>query len=284
MLIYADSAQRLHEIAQPWRDDRERIALVPTMGNLHAGHLSLCARASKIAERVVVTIFVNPTQFGPNEDFDNYPRTLQADIEALRASTDVDAVFVPDEGEVYPHGITEAAQLVMPALSRELCGASRPGHFDGVAGVVLRLLNLTAPDVLVLGEKDYQQLILMRWLVADLRLRKDVRGMPIERAADGLALSSRNRYLDAAQRERAPELHRQLAAVAAAVRAGEREYARLEADAARSLDAHGFATDYVEIRVADDLRRPTADDAAQDLIVLGAAALGQARLIDNVRI
>lgn len=284
MLAYADSAQQLRVIAQPWRSDQERIALVPTMGNLHAGHLSLCRKASEIADRVVVTIFVNPTQFGENEDFDSYPRTLEDDIAALRATESVDAVFVPPESEIYPHGINDAARLIMPPLSRDLCGSSRPGHFDGVAGVVLRLLNLTAPDVLVLGEKDYQQLILMRWLVGDLRLRLEVLGMPIWRADDGLAMSSRNRYLDDAERGHAPELYRELSGVADAIRAGERDYQMLEDKAAGSLAAHGFGIDYIQVRAARDLQQPDRDDAPLDLIVLGAAWLGKARLIDNVRV
>jgi pantoate--beta-alanine ligase len=283
MLHYADSALRFDEIALPWRVNDERIVLVPTMGNLHEGHLSLCTEAARIGDRVVATIFVNPTQFGENEDFDSYPRTLDADVEALRATECVDAVFVPQVAEVYPHGIDAAARLVMPPLSRELCGASRPGHFDGVAGVVLRLLNLTVPDVLILGEKDFQQLVLLRWLVEDLRLRPEVVGLPTQRAADGLAMSSRNRYLSEAERAQAPELHRQLAAVADAIRRGEHDYGSLQARASKLLDDDGFRTDYIEIRKANDLQVPDADDA-KDLIVLGAAWLGKARLIDNVRV
>ncbi len=283
MFQHADSALRLDEIARPWRANNERIALVPTMGNLHEGHLSLCVEAKKIADRVVATIFVNPTQFGDNEDFDSYPRTLDDDLDALSATGCVDAVFVPKDDEVYPHGLDDAARLVMPPLSRELCGASRPGHFDAVAGVVLRLLNLAAPDVLVLGEKDFQQLILLRWLVTDLRLRPEVVGLPTQRAEDGLALSSRNRYLSDSERAVAPALNRALADVAEKIRNGERDYRSLEEDARRSLDAEGFRTDYIEVRNADDLQRPDTD-AATNLIVLGAAWLGKARLIDNVRV
>ena len=284
MLHCADSTQRLDEVAQPWRASGERIALVPTMGNLHAGHLSLCRQASEVADRVVATIFVNPTQFGENEDFDSYPRTLDADVEALDETGAVDAVFVPKDAEIYPHGIEAAARVVMPPLARELCGESRPGHFDGVAGVVLRLLNLAAPDVLILGEKDFQQLILMRWLVTDLRLKTEVIGLPIQRAEDGLALSSRNRYLSEGERARGPALHAELGNVADAIRQGERDYLRLEQHAARALDAAGFRTDYVQVRVADDLSIPLTDDDQRDLVVLGAAWLGKARLIDNVRV
>lgn len=284
MLVYADSASQLHETAQPWRADSQRIALVPTMGNLHSGHLDLCRAASRIAERVVATIFVNPTQFGENEDFDSYPRTPEEDIEALRQTGIVDAVFVPNVTEVYPHGTGESTRVVLPALSRDLCGINRPGHFDGVAGVVLRLVNLTTPDVLVLGEKDYQQLVLLRWLVRDLGLSVQVRGMPTARADDGLALSSRNRYLDASQRAAAPMLFNQLSDVAAAIRAGELSFRMLEERAAHTLTEHGFEVDYIQVRSTQDLQPPAASVEGNELIVLGAAWLGKARLIDNVRV
>ncbi|MGD2166546.1 MAG: pantoate--beta-alanine ligase [Gammaproteobacteria bacterium] len=284
MLAHADSAQQLHQIVRPWRAAGQRVALVPTMGNLHDGHLSLCARAREIADRVIVTIFVNPTQFGENEDFDSYPRTLEDDIASLRAADTVDAVLVPGPGEVYPHGTAEAVRIVLPSLSHELCGASRPGHFDGVAGVVLRLLNMTNPDLLILGEKDYQQLVLMRWLVEDLRLGIEVRGMPICRDADGLALSSRNFYLSESERAHAPYLYRALSDVAGAIRSGESEFGMLRAGAVSTLEAHGFKIDYVEVRDADTLQRLSDKVPSSELVVLGAAYLGKARLIDNVRV
>lgn len=283
MLAYANTAQQLHDLTQSWRSGAQRIALVPTMGNLHAGHLSLCQAARQIADRVVTTIFVNPTQFAENEDFDSYPRTPEEDDDILRDSGLVDSVFVPAAAEIYPHGLADAARVELPALADELCGSSRPGHFNGVAGVVLRLLNVTRPDVLVLGEKDYQQLILMRWLVRDLGLRIAVEGMPTCRAEDGLALSSRNRYLSAEERQRAPVLFRELTGIAAAIRAGERDFDKLRQPAIAALADHGFDVDYIEVRDAADLSRAHRD-AETELVVLGAARLGPARLIDNVRV
>ena len=280
----AQTAPALRELAVPWRAQRQTIALVPTMGNLHRGHIDLCRRARARAERVIVTVFVNPTQFGPGEDYASYPRTLDADVAALQESGCADAVFVPDVGEIYPHGTQHAVGVALPALSRELCGASRPGHFDGVAGVVLRLVNLTQPAVLVLGEKDYQQLVLIKWLAVDLHLDLEVLGMPISRAADGLALSSRNRYLSGAERKCAPALHRELDAIGAAIRGGALEFDALASNAARVLEDTGFSVDYIEVRTAGDLRRPGPADPANELIVLGAARIGAARLIDNVRV
>ena len=256
MLVYADSASQLHETAQPWRADSQRIALVPTMGNLHSGHLELCRAASQIAERVVATIFVNPTQFGENEDFDSYPRTPEEDIEALRQTGIVDAVFVPMSVRFIRTALLSQHVSFCLSSSRDLCGINRPGHFDGVAGVVLRLLNLTTPDVLVLGEKDYQQLVLMRWLLRDLGLSVQLRGMPTARADDGLALSSRNRYLDAAQRETAPKLFAQLSDVAAAIREGELDFRMLEERAAQRLGEQGFKVDYIQVRASRDLQPP----------------------------
>ncbi|MGD8808331.1 MAG: pantoate--beta-alanine ligase, partial [Gammaproteobacteria bacterium] len=186
--------------------------------------------------------------------------------------------------EIYPHGAQNAVRLALPPMSNELCGASRPGHFDGVAGVVLRLCHIAQPDALVLGQKDFQQLALIRWLVTDLSLDVEVHGAPIVRDARGLALSSRNRYLDAAEMRRAPELHRALSAVASAIRAGSCDFAALEANAASSLESQGFRVDYVEIRNAETLRRPVSDNDGAGLIVLGAARLGKARLIDNVSV
>jgi pantoate--beta-alanine ligase len=283
-LVRVTATRALREICEPWRAGRQRIALVPTMGNLHAGHISLCRQAREIADRVIVTIFVNPTQFSPGEDFESYPRTPDDDLAALESAQCADVVFAPEVSEIYPHGAHNAVRLALPPMSSELCGASRPGHFDGVAGVVLRLCHIAQPDVLVLGQKDFQQLALIRWLVTDLSLDVEVHGAPIVRDAEGLALSSRNRYLDAAEMRRAPELHRALSAVASAIRAGSHDFEALEASAASSLESQGFRVDYVEIRNADTLRRPVSDDNGAGLIVLGAARLGKARLIDNVSV
>jgi pantoate--beta-alanine ligase len=264
-----------------WRATGERIAFVPTMGNLHAGHMSLATLGAAAAPRVVVSIFVNPTQFGPNEDYAAYPRTLEADEALIAASGNVDLLFVPGADEVYPFGLEQAVRIQLPALSRELCGAGRPGHFDGVATVVCRLLNIVAPDLLFLGQKDYQQLVLIRRMIEDLRLRVELRMGPTRREDDGLAMSSRNRYLDAAERSRAPALHAALARVREQLLAGARDFALLTAEASAELERAGFRPEYVEIRRQGDLAR-AEPQSAEPLIVLGAARLGRARLIDNL--
>jgi pantoate--beta-alanine ligase len=281
-LISVETAAAVREVVSGWRAAHRSVALVPTMGNLHRGHLYLAQEARESADCVLMTIFVNPTQFGAGEDFGSYPRTLEEDKQSIRASGAVDALFVPEVPEVYPFGVDEAVGVSMPGLSRELCGAYRPGHFDGVAGVVLRLLNIVQPDTLILGEKDFQQLVLLKRLVADLRLPVSVRGASIQRDDDGLALSSRNRYLTAEERARAPELHRTLAAASDALRRGETDLAAIEARARERLARNGFSVDYVEVRDASTLSRPNG--AGQDLVVLAAAWLGRARLIDNVRV
>jgi pantoate--beta-alanine ligase len=264
-----------------WRRAGDTIAFAPTMGNLHAGHLSLAALGAKAARRVVMSIFVNPTQFGPTEDFAAYPRTLSADEAMIAAAGNVDLLFVPAAAEIYPFGIEQAVRLQLPPLSRELEGASRPGHFDGVATVVCRLLNIVLPDVLFLGQKDYQQYVLMQRMIADLHLPVELRMGPTCREPDGLAMSSRNRYLDARERERAPTLQRVLARVRDEVRAGARDFARLTATARAELAAAGFAPDYVEVRRQADLG-PASAAADEQRIVLGAARLGRPRLIDNL--
>ncbi|HEX6998537.1 MAG TPA: pantoate--beta-alanine ligase [Gammaproteobacteria bacterium] len=275
----ADVRKRVAE----WRAAGSSVALVPTMGNLHEGHLSLARRAAQTADKVVLSIFVNPTQFGPNEDFAAYPRTLDEDRASVEREGTVQALFVPAETDIYPFGSAEAVRVTLPPLSTELCGASRPGHFDGVATVVLRLLNIVTPDVAVFGEKDYQQLILVERMVADLSVPVRILRAPIVREPDGLAMSSRNRYLTPDERARAPALHAALEGAAAALRGGEADYARVEARAKEALLRAGFRPDYVEVRDAADLAKPRAGGGAP-LIVLGAAWLGRARLIDNVRV
>jgi pantoate--beta-alanine ligase len=278
------TAAEVRAAVSDWHARGENVGFVPTMGNLHDGHTSLTALAAAECDRTVASIFVNPTQFGPNEDFAAYPRTLAEDTARLEAAGTVDLLFVPDEKEIYPYGLDQAARVVLPPLSRELDGASRPGHFDGVASVVYRLLNIVMPDVLVLGQKDYQQVILLERMIRDLRLPVRVRVGETRREPDGLAMSSRNRYLDAAERRRAPELHAALARLGAALRAGRRDHGALEREAVEELARAGFRPDYVEIRRAADLAKPKADDRPDDLVVLGAAWLGRARLIDNLRI
>lgn len=276
-----DTVSAARSTIASWRAAGERVAFVPTMGNLHAGHMSLAALAAAAAPRVVMSIFVNPTQFGPSEDFAAYPRTLAADETLIAAAGDVDLLFVPEAAEVYPFGIEHAVRLQLPPLARELCGASRPGHFDGVATVVCRLLNIVAPDLLFLGQKDYQQLVLMQRMIADLHLPVELRMGPTHREPDGLAMSSRNRYLDAEQRKRAPALQRVLARVRDELRRGARDFAQLTAQACAELENAGLRPDYVEIRRRGDLAA-AASARDEERVVLGAAWLGRARLIDNL--
>jgi pantoate--beta-alanine ligase len=276
------TASQIRETVAGWRAAHETIALVPTMGNLHQGHLSLAGLAAEHASRVIVSIFVNPTQFGVGEDFAAYPRTLAEDRVLIDGARTVDALFVPELAEIYPLGPEGGFRVRAPALGSELCGVSRPGHFDGVATVVLRLLNIVAPDVIVLGRKDYQQLVIVESMLADLRLPIAVVAGETERDADGLAISSRNRYLTPEERKRAPLLHATLRELREKLAAGERDYGSLERAAVARLAAAGFRPDYVEVRSAADLGRPNGRHAPGELIVLAAAWLGRARLIDNL--
>ena len=258
---------------------KDRVGLVPTMGNLHAGHLALVAACRTEVDVCVVSVFVNPTQFGPAEDFAQYPRTLDSDRQAL-AKAGVDVVFAPSVDEIYPDGEAGHTAIAVPSLSRVLCGASRPGHFDGVATVVAKLFHIVQPQRAYFGEKDWQQLALVRTMTRQLNMPVEVRGVATVRAADGLALSSRNHYLTAAERERAPLLHRALERAGSAIESGREDYAVIERSACEELAAGGFAVDYVAVRDADRLVAP--DAATARLRVLGAARLGRTRLIDNV--
>jgi len=283
-LVTARTAADVRAAVRRWRSAGESVAFVPTMGNLHDGHVSLAALAAAECDHVVASIFVNPTQFGPSEDFAAYPRTLADDIARFDSAGTVDLLFAPEVGEIYPFGLEHAVRIALPALSRDLDGASRPGHFDGVASVVCRLLNIVTPDVLVLGQKDYQQVTLMRLMIEDLRLPVAVRVGATLREADGLAMSSRNRYLDAAQRRQAPALHAALERLRAAVLSGDKGFAALARRAVDELARAGFKPDYVEVRRAADLGKPSASDRAEELVLLGAGWLARARLIDNLRV
>jgi len=255
-----------------WRRQKKTIALVPTMGNLHAGHLSLVEQA--VADRVVVSIFVNPLQFGVGEDYQTYPRTFEADCEKLeKVSTHL--LFTPSVTELYPAGMS--SYVTVPKLSNILCGASRPDHFKGVATVVNILLNIVQPDKALFGEKDYQQLMIIKRMVADLFMPIEIIGVPIVREADGLAMSSRNQYLNAEQRAIAPCLWKTIDKMR--LESGERNYTSLEKNAMQALAELGFKPDYVAVRQAQTLELPTAAD--KDLVILAAAWLGKARLIDN---
>ncbi len=282
----ARTRDALRAAGHRWREAGEKIAFVPTMGNLHAGHLSLVTAAAAEAPRVVVSIFVNPLQFAPGEDFDTYPRTLDADLEAL-SGIGVDVVFAPAVAEMYPTGPDPATRVRMTGLSDILCGRSRPGHFDGVTTVVAKLFNIVQPDSAIFGEKDYQQLAIIRRMVADLCFPVTVIGHPTQREADGLAMSSRNQYLTADERLLAPELHRTLEAAAAAVSASpEAEIAgrivAIQQAAMDNLARFGFEPEYVEIRDAGTLAVP--GEESRQLVILAAGRLGAARLIDNLRV
>ena len=263
------------------RGEGKRIGLVPTMGNLHSGHAALVAKATQRVDFVVASIFVNPLQFGPSEDLDKYPRTLAADQERL-VQAGCSLLFAPSAAEMYPDGMAGQTRVSVPQLSEGLCGTSRPGHFEGVATVVSKLFNMVQPDLAVFGQKDYQQLAVIRALVRDLNMPIQIIGEPTVRAEDGLALSSRNGYLSAEQRAKAPVLYRCLSDMATAIRAGERDYAGLLEQQRKVIAASGFKLDYLEIRHAVHLRPVTAQD--HDLVLLVAAYLGTTRLIDNLHL
>ncbi len=270
----------LREIVRGWRIRDERIAFVPTMGNLHAGHLQLVERARKSADRVVASVFVNPTQFGPNEDFDRYPRTENEDAAKL-AAAGADLLFLPSVAEMYPGGTGETTFVEVPAsLADQLCGTHRPGHFRGVATVVATLFHLVLPDAAVFGEKDFQQLAVIRRMVRDLAFPVEILGAPTAREADGLAMSSRNQYLSAEERRIAPRLYEILQELGGRLRAGEAVNVIEDAGMER-LAAAGFRPEYVAVRNAADLAAPRG---AGDAVILAAARLGNTRLIDNLRI
>ena len=263
-----------------WRKTAGTVAFVPTMGNLHEGHLALVREAKKRAGNVVVSIFVNRLQFGQGEDFDRYPRTLQQDADKL-AGEGVAVVFAPDEKELYPN-VEQRYNVEPPHLQNELCGKFRPGHFRGVATVVSKLFNIVQPDYACFGKKDYQQLAVIQGLTEDLNFNIEIVPVDTGRASDGLALSSRNQYLNENERAEAPRLFRELNKIAEALHGGNLAYAELEQTAVRNLMAAGWTVDYVEIRHAESLAVAHAGD--KDLVVLAAARLGGTRLIDNVEV
>jgi len=276
-----ESRDALQQQLRGLRKSGRTIGLVPTMGNLHDGHLALVAAAREQADFVLATIFVNPLQFGPTEDLDNYPRTLQVDCDLL-TSAGCDAVFVPAVSAMYPNGLQGQTHVSVPGLSAKHCGASRPGHFDGVCTVVSKLFNLSQPDIAFFGEKDYQQLQVIRKMTADLCMPVRIEGVPTIRNAEGLALSSRNGYLDAGQLALAPLLHDQLVAASTAIETGQADFTHLEASARAELDKAGFRTDYFTVCNAQTLDAAQHED--NDLVILAAAWLGKTRLIDNIRI
>ncbi|WP_079226484.1 pantoate--beta-alanine ligase [Pseudomonas putida] len=261
------------------RGEGKRIGFVPTMGNLHSGHAALVTKAAQRADFVVASIFVNPLQFGANEDLDKYPRTLAADQQRL-LDAGCHLLFAPTVEEMYPDGMAVQTRVSVPSLSEGLCGASRPGHFEGVATVVSKLFNMVQPDLAVFGEKDYQQLAVIRAMVRDLNMPIQIIGEPTVRAEDGLALSSRNGYLTPEQRSTAPVVYRTLKQIGEALGRGQADFAALLEQGKANLIAAGLRPDYLEVRHAVNLRPATFGD--RDLVILVAAYLGNTRLIDNL--
>ncbi|MFL1483036.1 pantoate--beta-alanine ligase [Marinobacter sp. LN3S78] len=273
--------KELRAVIRSYRAQDKRVGLVPTMGNLHEGHLALVRRALEASDVVVTSIFVNPMQFGAGEDLDAYPRTLAEDQRRLEAEGNT-LLFAPTVEEVYPDGLARQTQVAVPEVSEGHCGASRPGHFDGVATVVSMLFNMVQPDVAVFGEKDFQQLAVIRKMVRDLFIPVDVIGLPTIREHDGLAMSSRNGYLSTSEREVAPALHRVLSETGRALADGNDDFAGLEAAARDTLAAEGFRPDYFNI--VNSLTLKPAVPGDRQLTVLAAAFLGTTRLIDNLSV
>lgn len=275
------TVRELRAVVARARSEGKRIALVPTMGNLHSGHIALVTKAVQRADFVIASIFVNPLQFGPNEDLASYPRTLAADQEQL-LQAGCHLLFTPTVEEMYPHGMADQTIVRVPVVSEGLCGGSRPGHFDGVSTVVSKLFNMVQPDIAIFGQKDFQQLAVVNALVRDLNMPIQIIGEPTVRAADGLALSSRNGYLTEDQRAAAPALYHVIKQIGTALQNGEQDHQQLISDGVKALEAAGFRCDYLEIRNAVSLRPATPDD--HDLVVLGAAFMGKTRLIDNLHL
>lgn len=277
MEIYSH-INELRPALQTARKKGLKIAFVPTMGNLHAGHLSLVDAARESCDVVVVSIFVNPTQFGSNEDLDKYPRTLEQDCKKLiRHQTDI--LFTPTEAEIYPHGRTQTTVSV-PLITEQLCGESRPGHFDGVSTVVTKLFNIVQPHLAIFGEKDFQQLAVIRQMAQDLNLAIEIQGVSTCRESDGLAMSSRNNFLSEEERRTAPILHQTLQQMRTALNEGDKNYAKLCRTHSKHLENQNFKVDYLEIRDALSLSLP--DQGTTNLVILCAAKLGNTRLIDNL--
>jgi len=280
-MLTVNSIAGLREQIHVWRLSGDTIAFVPTMGNLHAGHVHLVKEARRQADRVVVSIFVNPLQFGPGEDFAAYPRTRDEDAGRLRAAG-ADLLFMPEASAMYPLDATAMSVVEVPGLSDDLCGRFRPGHFRGVATVVLKLFNQVQPDMAVFGEKDYQQLVIIRRMVNDLDLPVRILSVPTVRETNGLAMSSRNAYLTGAERVKAALLHAELELALKALSQGRRDFSTMEIEHAAALESAGFQVDYFAIRRQQDLRQPDIHD--RQLVILVAARLGRARLIDNLKV
>ena len=278
MLVVA-TIKELQNALHKHRQANKKIAVVPTMGNLHEGHLALVKTAQQHADIVVVTLFVNPTQFGANEDLDSYPRTFQDDCDKLDA-LNTSILFAPNIDEMYPLGGDQTTHVHVPNMTQVLCGASRPGHFDGVTTIVSKLFNITRADIAIFGEKDYQQLAVIRRMVNDLNIPIKIIGKPIVREPDGLAMSSRNGYLSEKERRIAPRLHQLLQAIKQEIIEGNHDLKSLESQSITDLIEAGFKPDYLQIYQRNELRPATEND--KEIIILAAAFLGSTRLIDNI--
>ncbi|GAC19111.1 pantoate--beta-alanine ligase [Paraglaciecola arctica] len=271
----------LREIRRNWQNSAKVIAFVPTMGNLHQGHLNLVREAKKQADIVVVSIFVNPLQFGPDEDLEAYPRTLENDRYLLE-DLGVDALFMPTTNDIYARGLEQQTFVEVPGLSYMICGASRPGHFRGVATIVCKLFNMVQPNLAFFGEKDFQQLQVIKAMVTDLSMNLKVFGVTTTREDDGLAMSSRNHYLSGIERKLAPTMYIKMQELVDEIHGGRRDFSRLTQEYKMQLAKLGFNPDYLEIRNVENLLQPGHED--QHLVLLAAAFLGKTRLIDNMQI
>ncbi|MBD3587033.1 pantoate--beta-alanine ligase [Salinimonas sp. HHU 13199] len=276
-----ESIKALRERRHEWRDEGKRVGFVPTMGNLHDGHLKLVKKAAETCDVVIASIFVNPLQFGQNEDLATYPRTLAEDKKKLTAQG-ADLLFLPTIEEMYPRGLEQQTFVEVPGISSIICGASRPGHFRGVATVVCKLFNMVQPDCAFFGQKDYQQLQVIRLMAQDLSMDLDICGVATQRASDGLALSSRNGYLNDEQRKLAPMLYKTMQDVADKLHQGDTNLMQLSKSAVDKLSQYGFKPDYIEIRNGKTLQAAASDD--KHLVILAAAYLGTTRLIDNLEV
>ena len=280
-MYQANSVSELRQYLQHWKDHGQSIAFIPTMGNLHAGHMSLIEKGQSLCDRNLCSIFVNPMQFGPNEDFNHYPRTLDSDLAQLEAAG-CDLVYLPTASELYPEGLDKITHIQVTDLTDHYEGAHRPGHFTGVATVVLKLFNIVKPDVSVFGKKDFQQYRVISKMVDDLNLDVQIIGHETTRETSGLATSSRNQYLDAGQTDKAALIYQILSDTAGQLSEGERDYPAAEQRALANLEQAGFKTDYFKICNAETLLPAGPDD--RDLVILVTAALGPTRLLDNIEI
>ncbi len=277
----ANSVSELRQYVQHWKDHKQSIAFIPTMGNLHQGHLSLIEKGQSLCDRSICSIFVNPMQFGPNEDFNHYPRTLDEDIELLE-SAGCDLVYMPAASELYPQGLENISQVIVTDLTESFEGAHRPGHFTGVATIVAKLFNIVKPDVSIFGKKDFQQYCVIKKMTRDLNLDVEIIGQETSREPSGLATSSRNQYLNEAQKLTAALIYTTLQDASNKILSGERKFALIEKQSIERLNQAGFDTEYFNVCNADTLKPATAKD--KKLVILVTAQLGDTRLLDNIEI